>query len=394
MIKKILSVLVAGVMCIGMCTSVGATNSFSKSKTLYVSSKSIPQSAVTYARDMFTHFNTMEMESLGYTATQAVSLKLGKGFVVDNYYTDSNLEAYYFPILLNGTVSNILIVFKVNGTYGFQMGNQQLASALNGLSTSQNSPVKIVTSDVAYYAVSNNNVTVLDSDESILSADIQDNINAQSDSLSNQASLMSASATNVVSINSNTAYSDTIKTVMARSDIGIIRPVPQCNNIVYDNAPYAMVCWAACGGAMVEYYQNGSVATQSGANEHRLYIAAKNSYEPASIDNAKTYIEERISDIGLNYTLSIDYSKLSWNEVKFEINNNDAPFYTEWRRPGYSHAMVVKGYTYDNTAPSNTNYYKISIMDPDHGTIISSYNNGINIFGTGVYTWTNTIIRN
>ncbi len=392
MFKKVLSFIIAGAMCLGMCTAVGATNSFKETKSLYICSKSIPQSAVDYARDMFSHFYVSEMENIGYTSSQAAALKLGKGFVVDNYDLANMLEAYYFPVLLNNNISDILIVFKVNGEYGFQLGNKDLASAINNLSTSTNAPVRIVASDVAYYAVSSDNVLVLDTSNFESQSQVQNDVDTQITSLRSQRNISTSSRANIVTINSSTVYTENVQAT-TRAQVGIIRSVPQCNNIIYDNAAYPQVCWAACGGSMIEYYQNGSAATQSGADNHRLYIAAKNSYEPANVDDARTYIQERMEDIGLNYTLSVQYNKLAWNDVKTQINNNNAPFYTEWRRPGHSHAMVIKGYTYDNTAPTNSNYYRIYIMDPNSMVTVCDYNNGVNIFGTGVYTWTNTIVR-
>lgn len=382
MFKKVLSFIIAGAMCLGMCTAVGATNSFKETKSLYICSKSIPQSAVDYARDMFSHFYVSEMENIGYTSSQAAALKLGKGFVVDNYDSTSELEAYYFPVLLNNNISDILIVFKVNGEYGFQLGNKDLASAINNLSTSTNAPVRIVASDVAYYAVSSDNVLVLDTSNFESQTEIQNDVDTQITSLRSQRNISTASRANIVTINSSTVYTENVQAT-TRAQVGIIRSVPQCNNISNK------VCWASSAAALAAYYTSGSNATQAQAESYRNFVL-HGVVDYGNIYDAKTAVEEYM---GSGYMEAID-AKFTWQELKTEINNRNDPFeiFCDNNQGGY-HAMAVKGYTYDNTAPNNSTYYKIYVMCPTNGSQIISYDTGAVVNHSYSYTWLQTLYK-
>lgn len=399
-VKKSLSIITTlGVLASVASFSVSALDSGMESNTLYISSESVPQAATDYARDMFSHFTTDELAGVDFSFNEAVNLKLGTGFRLYEVEENPLVEINYFPVYSGTNIVDILLVHYYENKYGFQMGDKELASKINALSTAAETPAKIAASDVGFYSVINNNVTLID--EIGFGSDAENDAQIAEDMniLANMPAPLSENGENVITLSAETTFSDSVKVNTTKADIGIILPVARCNNVPGPGYKDGAICWASCGGALIDYYQNGSYSSQANAERIRDQLTG-GVIAPAGTSTTQERMQELIPGLSMTIIPGI----LFFSDLQNEIRIKNAPFYTRWHNlntggttgfPRMSHAMVIKGYTYDSVYPNNLAYCKVYMMDPNNNAIAASagFSQVIHIFGTAAYNWEETMIR-
>lgn len=175
---------------------------------LYIKSQSVPSAVTEYAQRIYSNLYCEDMEFLGFTSVEASEMKLAPGFCAKAYDSTINTSnIFYFPVMYGDSVVALFTVKAKNGTYSYQFGKNDLATALNDLETSYNDSVEIVLSKTAFYGVMSDNVVVLstfpESTESSIAVEIS-NLAAAS-----EISLLADSTTEVILISEDTVYSET-----------------------------------------------------------------------------------------------------------------------------------------------------------------------------------------
>ena len=175
---------------------------------LYLKSQSVPSAVTEYAQRIYSNLYCEDMEFLGFTSAEASEMRLAPGFRAKAY--DSTIDTsniFYFPVMYGDSVVALFTVKAKDGTYSYQFGKNDLATALNDLETSYNDSAEIVLSKTAFYGVMSDNVVVLstfpESTESSIAVEIS-NLAAAS-----EISLLADSTTEVILISENTVYSET-----------------------------------------------------------------------------------------------------------------------------------------------------------------------------------------
>lgn len=196
----------------------------------------------------------------------------------------------------------------------------------------------------------------------------------------------------VVSISEVNVYSETLKQDMARSRVGINLPVVGVNNYTYTlNGVVHGICWASCIGSLSSFYNNPTTGGSADDASNIRYAAISKYGNTGTINTVVSGVSYYA-----NVTLTAANGRLTWNALKTKIANR-APAYTGWTTTAGAagHAMVLKGYLYENTDPNNTAYYSIYVMDPNYSTTTTtliSYNGTYSINGNP-YSWTSTAYK-
>ncbi len=363
---------------------------------IYLKSQSIPSAVTEYAKRIYSNLYCEDIENLGFTSTEASEMKLAPGFCAKAY--DSTIDTsniFYFPVMYNDSVVALFTVKDEAGTYSYQFGKNDMATALNDLETSYNDSVEIVVSETAFYGVMNGNVVVL----STLPESTESNIAVETNNLAaaSEISLLDDSTTDVILISEDTVYSETVlPNPITRAFRGIQRFVPIVDNWTYtSDGTTRGTCWASCTGSLIEYYNDGTSASDDDASTMRHTVLADrlsetNSYS-GGIGEAETYIEDHVDNV--NMQLVAD--PLDWDTLKAELLNNSSPCYMRWVNDAdnIGHAMVLCGYRYQDTAPNDSSLYGIYLMDPNMDSIqLVTYDSTYTI-GSVAYSWDQTLTK-
>lgn len=145
-----------------MILTIPVSTVYAEGNTVYLKTAAVPEAASGYANKMFSAVTKGELTSLGLTSSEAKKAALADGFCAKA--ADENTERsniFYFPVLCSGRITAMMTV-TFNGTaYGYQLGKDNMSDALNNLTTSYEDPAEIYVSKSAFYAVTDNDVTVL-----------------------------------------------------------------------------------------------------------------------------------------------------------------------------------------------------------------------------------------
>lgn len=398
-IKRALKVIATSLIAVLACSNFSAyAISVPSSDSIFIESNSVPKEATDYARDMFSHLYIDDIECLGFTYSVSSEMKLAPGFYANAMNSDVKTDnVYYYPVVYNADIVALFTVTYQNGIYSYQFGKDDMAKALNSINTSYTNAVEIIVSNDAFYGITDNEIVVLSTRPEAIETDV----NSEKKYLStlNESDLFAIETSpNVVTISSSTTYSDTAQTAsMTRSYIGKKRIVPIVDNWTYTDSAGTLhgTCWASCTGSIIDYYNNGTSSSNSGGASMRDAVLSDR-YNDASvysggISTAKTYIENYVS--GASMTKA--GSSLSWSQVKSAILSNNAPCYTRWVNSSSAtgHAMVLCGYRYLDTDPTNSSYYGIYLMDPNKTSLqLISYGSTYTI-NSNTYSWTDTLTK-
>lgn len=361
---------------------------------LYLKSQSVPSAVTEYAQRIYSNLYCEDIENLGFTSMEASEMKLAPGFCAKAY--DSTIDTsnlFYFPVMYGDSVVALFTVKAKNGTYSYQFGKNDLATALNDLETSYNDSVEIVLSETAFYGIMSDNVVVLstlpESTESIIAVETSNLATAS------EISLLADSTTEVILISEDTVYSETaLPNPTTRAFTGRQRFVPIVDNMTYTSGGTTHgTCWASCTGSLIEYYNDGESASDDDASTMRDTILEDRLAETGSysggIGEAETYIEDHVD----NVNMQLVSNSLSWNTLKTELLNNNSPCYMRWVNDenNIGHAMVLCGYRYENTAPNDTSLYGIYLMDPNRNSIQLITYGSTSQINDNEYSWDQTL---
>lgn len=135
---------------------------YADGNTIYLKTAAVPKAVSEYANKMFSGFTNSELTSLGLTNAEAQSAVLADGFCAkaagENFDTEN---IFYFPILCDGKAAALMTVTYNGIAYGYQLGTDNMVTALNNLTTSYDNAAEIYVSKNAFYGVTDNDVTVL-----------------------------------------------------------------------------------------------------------------------------------------------------------------------------------------------------------------------------------------
>lgn len=333
-------------------------------KGLYLATEAVPNDASDFAIEVFESLDSDYLSALELMVSPS-DLYLAQGFVMEN----TEVPQYYFPILEGDTVVAMMIITDNGGNYGFQLGITDLAENLNTIQVDSNNPAKVIVTDNGCYAVdSESNVSVLDTDPEV-SDDI---IKSESEMLAQETLSIADQDKLVINISKNTAYDAKISDFDTYALMQKDHKVAQVDNWTYTTTDGVRhgTCWASCVGSLVDYYLNGVNASEGTADYYRTKAKDEQkrttgSYGANYID-AATYINKYAKS-----SISCTKKLMSWQEIKTALNSKPKlPFYSRWATLNEDafHAMVIRGYRYDNAQPNNEQLYSIILMDPNEKT--------------------------
>lgn len=145
-----------------MILAIPAATVYAEGKALYLKTAAIPEAASEYADKMFSSFTKSDLTSLGLTSSEAKGAILANGFCAKAADENVNTEnTFYFPILYDGEAVALMTVTYNGIAYGYQLGKDDMVTALNSLTTSYDNAVEIYVSRSAFYGVTDDDVTVL-----------------------------------------------------------------------------------------------------------------------------------------------------------------------------------------------------------------------------------------
>lgn len=141
-------------------------NILTEEKPVYVKTAPVPEEAIAFAKDIFEHFGTNDLVTIGLEKSEAKSAKLGSPFVITSLSSDGKpvdtIECYYFPIICGGEAKAFLIVHKgEDGKFGWQLGIEEIEEKFNSLDTSYDDPAELYYVDGICIAATNSGMTVL-----------------------------------------------------------------------------------------------------------------------------------------------------------------------------------------------------------------------------------------
>ncbi len=390
-LSKLFAAILAVVLTLTMVSASASSSTTYEvmDDAIYIASENVPDKVTEYVLDQFSHMYADELICLGFTYEEACNLKLSKGFYTYSY--DDTIDSscvYYFPVMCGSKVIALFIANEFDGSLGYQFGKDDVADALNNLETTSSNPIKIVVSDEAYYAVTDTDVTILSVNWYADNDVVEQQVNSIE---SNLDIIATESATNVVAVGAQSTYDVSVKKYedYPESLTTVSFEVAIVDNWTYEdsNGDDIGTCWASVTASLIDFYTFGKASgTASYIRDEILKdrYASTGSYS-GSIISAESYIE---SETGISMTRT--GAILSWSDVKTAIAN-EAPCYTRWSTSSSGHAMALCGYRYESTAPSNSSYYSIYVMDPNKTSLkYVGYGSSYTISNTA-YTWTNTL---
>lgn len=326
--------------------------------SLRIYSENPPQSATEFAKDQFSHLHSETLMGMGFTADEVSNFRLAPGFEMQPLNSSKNLAniLYWYPVICYNKIVAILQVSYYKNRYVFQLEVGGSAESLNEIANrGSNTPLNIVCSENACYAIVNNKAVLL---KRFINADKDDVVTEQA-SLQNVC-LPMRSIQEVVTISNDSAYSERILPVsMAKSLDTFLIHVP----LVYNDG---IICWAACLGSLIDYYLNGSLGNNnsSGTAFRNLIVDEHMTMYPLNGGNHDTEIPYFMYKYANRHISRYNYD--SWQTAFNEIIYG-RPFLTGWVRDdgGPGHMMVLCGVECDPSNVYNENYQKIILMDPD-----------------------------
>jgi len=383
-IRKLLSIFLTTIMLSATGSTVmTASATENQSDSLYILSDKIPESVTNYAINYFSGFTSSFLSDLGFTTNEMMNLRLSPGFTPYEY-DKCDLPLYYYPVVNNdGIIAILKIVDHGYGEYSAQFGKSELSESLNTISNNETSPIALVISNEAMYALSENNT--LDLMETF---DLY-NINAMTETFTLSSfnyikpniefSEINFTNGEVIEVLYNTIYDATITyspNIARNAASNKALNVPFVNNGTteeYSNG----ICWASAAASVIKYRANPSDSA----------ITIRDNIVNKGYDASHPNITKKMAAEIKAYVGSSQYTTtLSFTTVKSKINN-DIPLYTRWGiSGGGGHALVMRSYVVDSNGNES-----VGFMDPNYSyytamTFGSSFSNG-----TKIYTWTNTI---
>lgn len=179
--QKLAGFFAAAFMAFSAVSKAAAPISADTESAVYVRTAAVPEAATEYTEDMLAHVSKSELRDLGLTSAEARSAKPGMGFRAKSADKAADTEnVFYYPILSGGNMSALMTVTVQNnsGGYGFQLGKDNMITALGKVKTTPENPAEIYVSSSAFYAVTDNGAEVLSYGLSYKESDIKKEIAA------------------------------------------------------------------------------------------------------------------------------------------------------------------------------------------------------------------------
>lgn len=355
-----------------------------------------PTSATEYAKDQFSHFHSEMFVGMGFSANEVANMRLSPGFQAIPY--DSTIEfadnLYCYPVMSNDKIVAVMKVTYYDGKYNYQLEIGEFAQGLNELLETNCSSISIILSENAYYAVTSNGISVLQT----FADTNKENIPYERSAL-DSGNAISAYTTrpSQIEISCHTTYSEYVQSPSyARNLQSVLIGVPIVPNYYIDSYGnyHGGVCWAASVGSLAAYFNYGSTSyDNSMACHYRDIIVEEHlTYYPGiyggQLEECPYYMRKYTNRI-----VSVNNSKLDWPTLVYDIFNLNNPSISCWSPivpNAAGHIMVLCGAEYDASDPANQNYWSIALMDPNHAYTVIGYNS---IFVDGNYAamWQYTI---
>lgn len=169
----------AAIMAFSAASAAAAPVSAAES-AVYVRTAAVPEKASEYAEDMFAHTAKSDLRDMGLTSAEAEAAELGAGFCAKAVNkTDDADKVFYYPVLCGGNMSALMTVTVQNdGSFGFQLGSDDMIAALGKVKTSPDDPAEVYVSKSAFYAVTDSGAETLSYGLSYRESDIKKEIAA------------------------------------------------------------------------------------------------------------------------------------------------------------------------------------------------------------------------
>lgn len=342
----------------------------------YIITEAIPNEVSDYAQDIFAHLNGNDVHAIGLTVSPE-DLMLSLGFKV-HMITTENYSKYYFPVLNGDDIVATLIINDIDNTLSFTMLQDDITKSMNELKVSETSPVNIILTNTAAYAVNDSNTVTLG--ESGYATDET----RQKDMEQLQIAPLANESTSTILIDSDNIYDVSMGTGSnAYAIYG-----KSCDNLpcVRHNPNIGIgTCWAASAGSIIAYMKEGTSVTISDGEYWRDVILDQ------SIGGTVLKAKEYINLYGTRKQ-SLNSKALTWAQVKSQILEKDNPCYMSLvaTDTDEGHATVLCGYDYDNTS---TKYNRMYIMDPNSTKWhLTTYGSTFTASYPVTYKWTNTLM--
>lgn len=267
-------------------------------------------------------------------------------------------------------IEGMVIVIDTENGYKAQVETGNFARNLNNLKTDISHPARIIATGHAYYAIDKSGLQVLDisleATEEMLKEDKQMIFSEKKNE--NTGEILSVSNKNTYDVH---ILPQSYATYENRYVVALVE------NRTEDGKG---VCWAACSGALIDYYEDGKDDSSHAENLREKFIKDKKN-ETGDVIGGTADIKRYAKEY-CNLTLQT-VKKLTWNEVK----GQKRPIYTHWERSGGAHAMVLEGYKQSTSG----NIKQMFIMDPNKkNKILIDYDGAYNSDGR-IYQWTKAV---
>ena len=394
-LSRLFAALLAAVLTLTMVSATTTTYE-EMDDAIYFSSASIPEDATAYVLSMFSQLNVTVLTSLGFTEEEACNLKISHGICANIIGSNADdIIIYYYPVLCDNEILAMITLTWYNDQYNFQFSRSSMAKALNNIETTSSNPARVYVSSDAYYCVVNGEVTVL---TTVVDADLS-KIESEVIALSEDSIVSSLTNASEVTVVIGSEYSLDVGDYINDTTVdltGVIRDVTCVPNYsVTDSTGTHGICWAASSAAIIDYYVNGCATVNAIFIREDILQDRLDTHgdKTGTIYTIKSYIQSLTGK-----TMKITGSMLSWSQVKTAILTNNAPCCMIWEDTTgekSNHAMVLCGYYYAVSAPSDSNYYWIKMMNPNEESYaFMPFSSSLTYtVANNPYSWTDSVIR-
>lgn len=364
-LKKILFGILSITLILGVCTIPAfATEPTQNTAGCYVVTEETPEEIIEYAKKEFPEFLSYHLSCNGINVGEA---QYTLGYPINIQESNGTNRIYYFPVMEDGNIFAMLILYDESGEYYIQFEENLMAEKLNELQnvSSQSSPISLVSNNAGFFAVLNDCVEPLTPDSRI----------------DNTVSLMNESiAGNIVDIKKVLSEKDGNSISLAESSnpspLGVVC-VPQTDDGTFDGTEKEW-CGAAVAAAIINYKKGTSLTAKDVTTE------ALGSAKNEGLTNSE------VISVANNHGLSPQSGNpLSYSSVKTEINGY-RPIYMQMQRNSDEgkkyHALTLIGYSSSKYTVLNPwQSSSITLTKKDNGSDVTY------VTGTRTYKWYTSI---
>ncbi|WPC42690.1 papain-like cysteine protease family protein [Clostridium sp. JS66] len=358
---------------------VKADELISKTNTTeFIQSSKIPENIINFAKDKFETLSQGVKDNpylYELNSDEANNLCLGQGFNIFNLEDNKTSNIYYFPVLSDKKIKEILTVsLNDDGTYSATLGKDfaQKLENVSMKSTTEN-PLLLLSYKELIVAKNKNGITKLNN------LSINKNSSFNEDTLNRIINSKEIAKTSTNIVNVKKVLPTTHKKVSHSSNLlgasntnsGRYLSVPITTQRTSDGVQHGM-CWAASVSCIVNYKLNKNITA---ANVCDLMNVG---YD----DGANGIVARNALGIYGISAFAVD-NPLSFDQVVNYINNNKPVYMRSTSNIG-NHATVINGWIKYSDGNS------LILMDPAYECYKQAYSSGNTFsfgFGNTIMTW-------